>query len=89
MFLKEKNIFRIYALECGFDSIKTRGLFSKITPEGVSINLDRQIGSERSRFKKGKDGGDCRPEKKAARRRHGRKWQSSPVFSKLVTPATI
>jgi hypothetical protein len=43
MFSKEENVFGSYALECGFDSLKTRGFFKKNTPEGVSINLDRRI----------------------------------------------
>jgi hypothetical protein len=47
-FSKEENIFDIYALDCRFDSRKTWGLFNKITPKGVSSDLDRRIGSEQS-----------------------------------------
>jgi hypothetical protein len=66
-FSKEENVFRIYALDYGFDLRKTRGLFNRITPEGVSSDLDHRIGSERSRFKRERMGAAHRPEKKAAR----------------------
>jgi hypothetical protein len=75
-------------LKCGFDSIKTRGFFKKITPKGYPAIWT--VGSDPNGpdLKEG-DGAAHQPEKKAARRRHGRKWQSSPAFSKLATLATI
>jgi hypothetical protein len=65
-------------LECGFDSIKTQGLFSKITPEGVSIDLDRRIGSERSRFKRGRTGAA------AGQRRRPRGGAPLPAVTELA-----
>jgi hypothetical protein len=34
MLSKEENVFRIYALDCGFDSRNSRGFLTKLPPKG-------------------------------------------------------
>jgi hypothetical protein len=89
MFSKEENVFKIYALECRFDSIKTQGLFSKITPKGYPSIWT--VGSDPNGpdLKGGDRGGAPAGEEGHAAARHYRRRSSSPAHVNRALGAMV
>jgi hypothetical protein len=89
MFLKEENVFGIYTLECGFDSIKTRGSLAKSPSKGYpsiwTVGSDPNGPDLKKRGRWWLSAG----EEGHVAARHYQRRPSSPAQAKMALEATI